>query len=860
MKEYIAETGGRYTYSDDILNLQDLALSMSAIFAECSAMIISGCEIESGGINSGYVWLGGKIRYFEGAENAALPYYIYETNNHESVVYANEVNKRGRTCYLCAGSNAMPSVPDAVTGTAPAFLEVTTDYAPRLIDKFFGRYALLLNGPSSRQRVQKDVTFAGDVAIEKGLKSNKELSVQKSDGRSVKAKVKDGGEITLGAYLNELLTCEIVLGTDGSFLFVKGETELAKIDETGFACATIKATQSSIGAVYIYQSHITNTLDNTDEGSVNINYTGYSQGISRFRNFNVYDGKRSSVPLFQVEGQTKTTTANGIFRVNSTGACVIIKNSSYSSTETALTAFLNWQDKANTSIASIGFQSNTTHDFTLRNLLGDIVISPKNYVNVDGDFKLKGTDVYSIFVTETTYTSSMSNKVDKVTGKQLSTEDFTTTYKQKLDSISGSSLEGGGTGYVTAADVAEALKLKLTISSNLNDLANKGTARTNLDVFSKGEGDARYLRITNKLLELVNLTAEEMNNLTHEQATALKAQKQEDVRRNIDAEKAGTGDFKLAKVHNLSDLPDKEQSRRNISVYSVAEIDEMLAGKLGNDGAYQGVIFTETLKRKLDGIHTGNFAFIDNQGVSQAQKEGYALITDIAKELKKYAPRLLDGYSASDKTTTADNIGVYTKSASDAKYAAIEQLFQDYISHLVKTGKTTAQAQQILRDKLDVLSKTDVSNTYIRKDSKLSDLSMPNVDARKLACRNIGAAYADDYQLKLQDTGWVQMNNYGSGSDTSRLFVRQIGNIVNIQGIINTARREGSHMGGVVATIPNQIQTPRYGVRTTHAEFNDDHKYNRGVWFVITGGSRIMHMYEQGTYNVNIEINITYFV
>ena len=34
MKEYIAETGGRYTYSDDILNLQELALSMSAVFVQ----------------------------------------------------------------------------------------------------------------------------------------------------------------------------------------------------------------------------------------------------------------------------------------------------------------------------------------------------------------------------------------------------------------------------------------------------------------------------------------------------------------------------------------------------------------------------------------------------------------------------------------------------------------------------------------------------------------------------------------------------------------------------------------------------------------------------------------------------------
>lgn len=860
MKEYVAETGGRYTYSDDILNLQELSLSMSAIFAECNPFVISGCEVESGGITPGYVWLGGKVRYFEGAESVALPYYIYETNNHESVVYANEVNKRGRTCYLCAGSNAMPSVPDAVTGVAPAFLEVTTDYAPRLIDKFFGRYALLLSGPSSRQRVQKDVTFAGDVVIEKGLKSNKELSVQKSDGRATKAKIKDGGEVTLGAYLNELLTCEIVLGTDGSFSFVKGETELAKIDSTGFTCSTIKATQSTIGAVYIYQSHITNSADNTDEGAVNINYIGYSQGISRFRNFNVYDGKRSSVPLFQVEGQTKTTTVNGIFRVNSTGACAIIKNGTHSSTEVALTAFVNWQDKADTSIASIGFLTNTTHDFTVRNLLGDIVISPKSFANVDGDLKLKGTDVYSIFVTQTSYTTSMSNKVDKVTGKQLSTEDFTTAYKQKLDGISGGSLEGGGTGYVTASDVAEALKLKLAVGSNLSDLANKTAARTNLDVFSKGEADGRYLRINNKLLELVNLSAEEVNGLTAEQASALKAQKQADVRKNIDAEKAGTGDLKLTKAQNLSDLSDKVQARRNISVYSVAEIDEMMAGKLGNDGAYQGAIFTETLKQKLDAIQTGNFAYIDNQGVSQAQKEGYVLVSDVVKELKKYAPRLLDGYSSSDRDIIANNLGIYTKTTSDGKYAAVEQQFQDYITYLVKSGKTTAQAQQILRDKLDVLSKTDVSGTYIRKDGKLSDLLMPNVDAKKLACRNIGAAYADDYQTKLIDTGWWQMLNSGLSTDTRSLFVRQIGNMVSIQGIINTAKRDGSNSGGIVAILPNNIQPPRFAVRCTHANFNDDHKYNRGVWFEIWGGSRSIMMWERGTYNVDMIVSFTYFV
>ena len=42
MKEYVAETGGRYTYSDDILNLQELALSMSAIFDGCSDFRLYG--------------------------------------------------------------------------------------------------------------------------------------------------------------------------------------------------------------------------------------------------------------------------------------------------------------------------------------------------------------------------------------------------------------------------------------------------------------------------------------------------------------------------------------------------------------------------------------------------------------------------------------------------------------------------------------------------------------------------------------------------------------------------------------------------------------------------------------------------
>ena len=78
--------------------------------------------------------------------------------------------------------------------------------------------------------------------------------------------------------------------------------------------------------------------------------------------------------------------------------------------------------------------------------------------------------------------------------------------------------------------------------------------------------------------------------------------------------------------------------------------------------------------------------------------------------------------------------------------------------------------------------------------------------------------------------------------------------------VINTARRDGSNWGGIVAVIPNKIQPPRYSVRCSAADWNDDHKYNRGSSFTIYGGSRRIQLYERGMYNVNVELNFTYFV
>lgn len=860
MKEYVAETGGRYTYSDDILNLQELALSMSTIFDSCSDFIISGCTVEGSTISPGYVWLGGKVRHFEGVTDAVFPYYIYESNRHESVVYANEVNKRGRTCYLCAAGKTIPTTTDPVTGKIPAAIEVKADYAPRFIDKFFGRYAVLLETPFQRQTIKKDLVLAGQFTANKEINSKTAVSVSGENGYSLKGIVKSNGNASLGAYLNGLLVNEIVIRTDGTFSFMKQGKELARVTGDGISYGTSLSDNSRIGAIHIQGCDIYNTQDVTDEGAVRINYYGVEGGGTKFRDFAVYDGKLSQTPIFKVIGKSATAQVNGLFSVHSAGRGIDLCNTAYTKDDIKLLNTLSWRDSTGAVIAAVGFDTVDNFRYAIRNTLGDIILAPLDSVDVIGTLRVNGKSITDTYVTVTTYTSAMKGKVDKVEGKQLSTEDFTTEYKKKLDSITTGTITEGGTGYVTSAAVAEALKMKLSANGNLQDVMDKGKARTSLDVYSKPESKEVFLQISEGLQELVRLTADEINNLTPEEAQALKAERQAAVRATLDAEKGGTGELKLTKTSNLSDLADKSKARKNLEVYSTTEIDKLLAGKLGTDAAYQGIIFTAEMRDKLNNITTGTFAHTDEEGASHAQEEGYVMTSAVVKELKKKANWLLDGYNSFELATIAKNLELYSKSIADGRFARMENLFQDYINFLVAQGKTTAQAQAILREKLNLLSKDEVIKDYLRKDAKLTDLVLNSTEAQRQVCRTLGAAFATDYQPLLIDTGWLQMENSGQGTDTRNLFVRQIGSIVSIQGQINTAKRDGSNWGGVIAMIPNKIQPPKYSVRCTAANWNDDHKYNRGSSFIIYGGQRKVQLYERGFYNIDCQLNFTYFV
>ncbi|WP_418675942.1 hypothetical protein [Alistipes putredinis] len=687
MKEFIAEPGGRYTYADDIINLQDMVSAVGSLLDGCSNFIISGCRCQGAVITPGYVWINGKIRRFEGCADASYPYYIYEKNSNESVTYANEVNKRGRACYLALGGKAVPDTADPVTGALPQFIEVTADYAPRLVDQFFGRYALMTDSPFTRQTVRKDLLLTGTVTVEKGIESKHSLLVSPTGSKKI-----------LRGYFSEASIARLEAGTNAApvaavvFDLLKGSVIIeskgivaASFTERLCTLSDLRSDTVRAGSLYLTGNQLKNIAERSDKGTVRINYDGYEGGTAYFRNFEVYDGKRCALPLLQVCGADKRVAVHAVLAVDS--ACgITLSDADHTLTDAAFGGAIRWCDQSGVEAAVVGYTAERHPHFSIVNTAGGILLVPKNFVDVQGDLQVNGISIAKTYATQRALTEGLNRKVDAVEGKGLSTQDF-----------------------------------------------------------------------------------------------------------------------------------------------------------------------TQELYDKLNAIADGSFA-----GEDTPQSEGYVTSTQVAAELRKKADRLLDGLDEGERQTAAGNLGVHSKKDADSRFGRLAELFQDYIAYLVGLGKSTAAAQQILRDKLAAAGSKELVTNYMRKDGKLSDLILPDDNARKSACKTLGAAYAADYQPKLLDTGWLQMSNSGSGTDTSKLFVRQIGSIVCIQGRINTARRDGSNEGGIIAVIPNKVEPPKYGLRTTMAHWNDDHKYNRGSSFTIDAGSRYVRIYERGMYNTEINIHFSY--
>lgn len=156
MIEFEDEGGGRYLFTDDIINLQNLALSITEIFDGCDNFIISGCDVSSSAIGEGYVFIDGKIRYFEGASVSSWPQYIYASDSTANVDYANDGSGLGRTTYAATSSKSKPS--------SGSYISVSKDGSTTTIkDAFFKKYAVTLDTEDA-QTVSSDLTVSGSIS------------------------------------------------------------------------------------------------------------------------------------------------------------------------------------------------------------------------------------------------------------------------------------------------------------------------------------------------------------------------------------------------------------------------------------------------------------------------------------------------------------------------------------------------------------------------------------------------------------------------------------------------------------------------------------------------------------------------
>lgn len=388
MKEFSAQTGGRYTYVDDIINLQELSLAFGELFDECDNFIVSGCTVSGTSIGSGYVYLNGKLRYFSGATGISQwPQYIYEVNKKESVAYASGSDKVGRTIYGCACGSTVPTTVDSVTEHTPVALSITQSGGLLMKDAFIGKYALLLNPAKGTQTVNSVVKFSNDINISGllvaladmelrsgntscrvGYNSSHNLTIKSTtaNGNNYSVILKDG--VGIEFYVNGVL--KMTIGTDITFH------------------ASYNTNASTVGSIKTTGTHIHNSSTATDNGELNLNMIGYNGGNTYFRNTYIGNGKGKAV--ISVKGSDSSVLIAGVTTIASSGLEGIVLLSSMPKTNMSLQKSVIWKDSNKDVMASIGYLDTNNQIFSIVNNVSDIVITGASSVSIGPAIKENG--------------------------------------------------------------------------------------------------------------------------------------------------------------------------------------------------------------------------------------------------------------------------------------------------------------------------------------------------------------------------------------------------------------------------------------------------------------------------------------
>lgn len=412
MKEFSAQTGGRYTYVDDIVNLQELSLAFGQIFSECDNFVVSGCTVSGNAISAGYIYLNGKLRRFNGASGITTwPQYIYETNRTESVAYASGADKVGRTIYECAIASTVPTTPDLVTGQIPVALVVTSSGAPLMKDVFVGKYALLLNPEKGAQTVNNIVNFADDVNVKGLLKAwaNIQLLAGTHTGD-----IKFHGtslifQSTFSSAYKAWVSLQdgvgVVLAADGWECMTVGKDKVTF--NTNITTGSYAAT---VGSVKISGTHIFNSGTATNSGELNINMVGYNGGTTYSRNTFIGNGKNKA--LLAVYGDTNSIALNATTTITTDNMEGMVLASTLPYTNVGLQKIISWKDSNAVSMACIGFANLTDQIFHIDSTYSNIAIKGLACVDIGPVISEGGVLLSNKYALKTDVATSLSLKAN----------------------------------------------------------------------------------------------------------------------------------------------------------------------------------------------------------------------------------------------------------------------------------------------------------------------------------------------------------------------------------------------------------------------------------------------------------------
>lgn len=474
MKEFTSQTGGRYTYIDDIVNLQDLSLAFASIFNGCGNFIISGCEVSGSSISAGYVYINGKIRYCSGASGLSKwPTYIYESNSTEKVSYADSGDKIGRNIYGCAISNSVPTTNDALTGNAPQSISIASDgSALRLKDAFFGKYALMVDSPYDSQTVEKKVSFNGEITTNSGIVAKQAVSIVQNNTKA-RLYYDTNSILVLESKADNGTPCELKLTNNGEFQFYVNSVLVAKITgDVVYFAKSIQSTKAIVGSVAIQDNNIFNNSVSNNDGCLYINGVSHQGKTNYYRTTIVGDGK--GAVLLSLNGKTQSGSCNIPLTIgSSTGSILTLKNSTLSSSDKTLTDYIAWQDKEGISLGNIGYTSNTDSNFYINNKVGDIVLD--NNVSITGSLLLGDINVASRLSEYATLSSMLTTKANSSDVYDKTTSD--SRYVKSNDSISVF-VQNAGSQDKTCELLGAATKTELAsvvMKANLfTDIVNEG--------------------------------------------------------------------------------------------------------------------------------------------------------------------------------------------------------------------------------------------------------------------------------------------------------------------------------------------------------------------------------------------------